>query len=384
MSFGHALRPRWLLEEGMDFLNHGSFGAAPREVLAAQAAWRERMEHQPVRFMTGELPGLLRAAADELGEFIGAEGADLVFQDNATTAVNAVLASLDWSAGGEILLCPHAYLAIRNAAHYTAQRRGLSVREFAIPLPHPTPEAILAAFATALTPATKLAIVDHVSSPLSLIYPVEEMVRLCRERSIPVLVDGAHAPGMLPLEVDNLGADWLTGNCHKWLFAPKGCAYLWTAPQRQNETHPLVTSLYSGQGYAGEFDWMGTRDPSAWLAVSAALRFARDLDVEAMRDYNNRLASEAADMLADLWNTTVYGTPESLAAMRTVAIPGHAAATLTNAKRLHDALWEQRIEVPLFPVGERLCLRISAQVYNQIDDYRRLAALMPTLVATLE
>ncbi len=383
--FGHPLRPRWLLEEGMDFLNHGSFGATPREVLAAQSAWRERLERQPVRFMIDELPGELRAVADELGEFIGAEGVDLVFQDNATTAVNAVLQSRDWQRGDEILLCPHAYLAVRNAAACAARRHDLILRDFDIPLPHPGNDAILEAFGAALTPRTRLAIVDHVSSPLSLVYPLEEMVALCRERDIPVLVDGAHAPGMLPLDLARLDADWVTGNCHKWLFAPKGCAFLWTAPRHQENTHPLVASLFSGKGYSAEFDWMGTRDPSAWLALHAALRFVRDLGPEALREYNNRLAAQAGELLAAAWGTPLYGTPETLAAMRTVAIPGRATATLDNAKRLHDALWQrERIEVPVFPVGERLCLRISAQAYNQIDDYRRLAAVIPALAAELE
>lgn len=384
-AFGHPLRPRWLLEEGMDFLNHGSFGATPREVLAAQSAWRERMERQPVRFMIDELPGELRAVAAELGEFLGAEGADLVFQDNATTAVNAVLQSRDWQRGDEILLCPHAYLAVRNAAACAARRHDLILRDFDIPLPHPGNDAILEAFGAALTPRTRLAIVDHVSSPLSLVYPLEEMVVLCRERGIPVLVDGAHAPGMLPLDLARLDADWVTGNCHKWLFAPKGCAFLWTAPRHQENTRPLVTSLFSGKGYSAEFDWMGTRDPSAWLALHAALRFVRDLGLEALREYNNRLAAQAGELLAAAWGTPLYGTPDTLAAMRTVAIPGAAPATLDSAKRLHDALWQrERIEVPVFPVGERLCLRISAQAYNQIDDYRRLAAVIPALAAELE
>lgn len=383
--FGHGLRGHWLLEEGMDFLNHGSFGAAPREVLAAQSAWRERLERQPVRFMIEELPGELRAVADELGEFLGAEGNDLVFQDNATSAVNAVLHSRDWRPGEEILLCPHAYLAIRNAAHYTAQRHGLTVRDFAVPLPHPSSEAILQAFAAALNERTRLAIVDHVSSPLSLIYPVAEMVALCRERGVAVLVDGAHAPGMLPLDLDQLDADWYTGNCHKWLFAPKGCAFLWSAPRVQDSTHPLAISLHWGKGYTAEFDWMGTRDPSAWLALHAALRFTRNLDVEALRDHNNRLAEQAGDMLGAAWDTPVYGTPESLAAMRTLAVPTRAAATLNNAKHLHDALWQrERIEVPVFPVAEKLCLRLSAQAYNQLDDYRRLADAIPALAAELE
>lgn len=384
-GFGHGLRGHWLLEEDMDFLNHGSFGAAPREVLAAQSAWRERLERQPVRFMIEELPGELRAVANELGEFLGAEGSDLVFQDNATSAVNAVLHSRDWQPGEEILLCPHAYLAIRNAAHYTAQRHGLTVRDFAVPLPHPGSEAILQAFAAALNERTRLAIIDHVSSPLSLIYPVGEMVALCRERGVAVLVDGAHAPGMLPLDLDQLDADWYTGNCHKWLFAPKGCAFLWSAPRVQETTHPLAISLHWGKGYTAEFDWMGTRDPSAWLALHAALRFTRDLDVEALRDHNNRLAEQAGDMLGAAWDTPVYGTPESLAAMRTLAVPTRAAATLDNAKRLHDALWQrERIEVPVFPVAEKLCLRLSAQAYNQLDDYRRLADAIPALAAELE
>lgn len=371
-SFGHAMRRHWQLEEGMHFLNHGSFGATPSAVLEDQANWRSRMEAQPVRFFTSELPEALRHAAHLLGGFIGTRGEQLVFVDNATTAVNTVLASFPWQSGEEVLMLAHAYPAVANAARSTAERHGLTLRSVPVALPV-DPDQLVEAFDAAINPRIRLAIIDHVSSPLAVVYPVERLVRLCRERGVAVLVDGAHAPGMLPLDVERINPDWYTGNCHKWLYAPKGSAFLWASSDAPMTVRPLAISLKSGEGFPMEFDWTGTRDPTAWLSVPAGIEFMEMLGPEVVRAYMHNLVVEGAEALADAWGTQLLASPESFAAMATISLPESCGSAQADAKRLHDWLWQaHRIEVPVLCLDERLHVRISAQVYNEIGDYLAL------------
>jgi isopenicillin-N epimerase len=225
---GHfpPLRPRseWLLDPDVTFLNHGSFGATPRAVLAEQARWRERMERHPTGFMSFVLPGALREAAARLATFVGAAAPDLVFVENATAGCNAVLTSIALSAGDEILLTDHGYPAVRKAALHVAARTGARVVEAAIQFPIEEPSDIIATVTARLGPRTRLVVLDHVTSPTAVILPVRELTALCRAAGARVLIDGAHGPGMLPLDIPAIGADWYVGNCHKWLMAPKGSA----------------------------------------------------------------------------------------------------------------------------------------------------------------
>ncbi len=373
-SFGHGLRPLWGLEEGMRFLNHGSYGATPKSVLMEQQAWRDRMEAQPVRFFSAEMPHALRSAARVLAEFLGTSGDKLAFVDNATTAVNTVLHSFAWQPGDELVLLRHAYPAVANAVCFMAERYGVTVRIIPVPLPLSDESPLIESLASALTPRTRLAVIDHVSSPLALVYPVEELVRLCRERGVRVLVDGAHAPGMLPLDVERIGADWYTGNCHKWLYSPKGSAFLWAATEAREMLHPLAISLHLGEGFTAEFDWTGTKDPTPWLAVPAAIEFLRGLGPTAARDYMHKLAVGAVEGLARAWGTALPAPKNMLAAMASIPLPDTQERTMADARRLHDRLWEHhRIEVPVQCIDNRLWVRISGQVYNQPEDYAPLA-----------
>ncbi len=374
LEYGRGLLPLWLLEPDAVFLNHGSFGATPRAVLDAQTHWRTRMENQPVRFMTRELPVALDASLEKLGALLGARAADLAFVDNATSGVNAVLRSIDWQAGDEIVLSRQAYEAVEQAARYIADRHGVRLRPAAIPFPIDTDTAIVSAYREALGPRTRLVIVDHVSSPTALIAPVQRIVTLCRETGCAVLVDGAHAPGMLPLAIESLGADWYTGNCHKWLFAAKGCGFLWTAPARQATTHPLCIARGYGAGYRNEFDWTGTRDPSAWLALDAALEFHRTLGGDTLCERNHAQVIAAAQLLCDAWNVALPAPTSLFGSMVTVPLPPRWPVHLDQAKLLHDRLWdEHRIELPVLAHNDRLWVRISCQAYNEFADYDRLA-----------
>ena len=271
------IRAAFALDPDFLTVNHGSFGATPRRVLAAQSAWRARLEAQPSRFMVEVLTPALRAAAARLAGFMGGDADGLGFVDNATAACNAVLRSLRFAPGDEILLLGHAYGAVRKTAAHVAAIAGARLVDAPLPFPRPTPEAVVAAVAAAITPRTRLAVLDHITSPSALVLPIEAMVAACRARGVPVLVDGAHGPGQVPLSLAALEADWYAGNCHKWLMAPKGCGFLWTAPARRAETHAPIISHGLGEGYLAEFDWTGTRDPGAFLAVTEAIEFLATL-----------------------------------------------------------------------------------------------------------
>src|SRR5882724_11507981 len=349
VPYGRTLRRLFRLDEAATFLNHGSFGLTPLTVLAAQEAFRTEMERQPVQFLSRvTLQPRLRAAAGQLAAFLGAAADDLVFVDNATTGVNAVLRSLVLRAGDEVLINDHTYPAVRNAVRFVCARAGASIVEAKLPFPAESPDAIAAAVA-----------------------------RVCRDAGVRVLIDAAHGPGMLDLDLPALQADWVSGNAHKWLFAPKGCALLWAAKEAQQELHPTVISHGFEQGFTNEFDWTGTRDPTAWLALPAALDFYRSMGNGALRARNHALAVAAGEMLAKRWGT-MTGAPAAMAgAMAVVRLPGRSPATLPAAQAVHDRLWQKyHIEVPVMSIGQALWVRVSAQIYNDLEDYEKLAAAL--------
>ncbi|MBV8752411.1 MAG: aminotransferase class V-fold PLP-dependent enzyme [Hyphomicrobiales bacterium] len=364
-----------MLDPGVAFLNHGSYGATPRAVLAEQERWRALMERHPTHFMSEELPSAVRSAAARIAAFVGARPNDLVFVENATGACNTVLRSLHLAPGDEILLTDHGYAAVRKAAEYVARRAGARVVEAAVPFPLQDAAQVVAAVSSRLSSRTRLVIFDHITSSTAVIFPVHELTALCRAAGVPVLIDGAHAPGMLSLDVPSIGADWYTGNCHKWLMAPKGSGFLWVAPQRQTDTHPLVISHGYGQGFTAEFDWIGTRDSSAWLSVPAAIDFHERLGGTKLRERNAALAREQSSLLARAWNTE-RGAPDALTgSMATIRLPLREAATAERALALRRKLFDDhRIEAPVNAFAGALWVRISAHAYNRPADYARLAA----------
>jgi isopenicillin-N epimerase len=368
-------RDEWLLDPDVAFLNHGSFGATPRVVLAEQERWRALMERHPTHFMSEELPPALRAARARLAAFVRAGADDLVFVENATAGCNAVLRALHLAPGDEILVTDHGYPAVRKAAEYVATRAGARVIEAAVLFPLEDAAQVVAAVSSRLSSRTRLAIFDHITSPTAVIFPVRELTNMCRAAGVPVLIDGAHAPGMLSLDAPSAGGDWYTGNCHKWLMAPKGSAFLWVAPERQADTHPLVISHGYGQGFTAEFDWVGTRDPSAWLCVPAAIDFHERLGGARLRERNAALAREQASFLAEIWRTE-RGAPDALTgSMAAVRLPLRETATTERALELRRKLFdEHRIEVPVTAFAGALWARISAHSYNRPADYARLAA----------
>jgi isopenicillin-N epimerase len=368
-------RDEWLLDPAVAFLNHGSYGAAPRAVLAEQERWRALMERRPTHFMSEELPPALRGAAARLADFVDARPDDLVFVENATAGCNTVLRSLHLAPNDEILLTDHGYAAVRKAAEYVAGRADARVVEAAVPFPLDDATQVVAAVSSRLSSRTRLAIFDHITSSTAVIFPVHELTALCRAAGVPVLIDGAHAPGMLALDVPSIGADWYTGNCHKWLMAPKGSGFLWVAPERQADTHPLVISHGYRQGFTAEFDWIGTRDPSAWLAVPAAIDFHARLGGAKLRERNAALAREQASLLARAWKTE-RGAPDALTgSMAAIRLPLREAATAERALELRRKLFDDHgVEAPVNAFAGALWIRISAHAYNRPEDYARLTA----------
>ncbi len=377
IRYGAGLRDLWQLEPGYLTVNHGSFGATPRSVLAAQDEWRRELEAQPSRFMRRVLPPALRQAAGKLATFVGASGDDLAFVDNATAGCNAVLRSLHLQPDDQILVFDHGYAAVRNAARHEATRAGASVVEAKLPFPRPDDDGVVAVLEAALTARTRLVIVDHITSPSALVLPVARIAAACRAKGVPVLVDGAHGPGQVSIDLPALGVDWYSGNCHKWLSAPKGCAFLWASKAGQADLHPVTISHGYGQGFLAEFDWTGTRDPSAYLAIDAALDFHAQLGGNALRQRNVALAREGAEIVARALGTEIGAAPAMSAAMGLVRLNISGPANLERAKALRARLMdEHNTDAPFHALSGSIWVRLSAAAYNETQDYERLAGIL--------
>ena len=389
MRFGHAALAHFPLEPGGVYLNHGTVGVTPTVVMQARAAILAEIERHPSRFMLRELAHLrfgaateperlprLRAAAQQVGAFLGCSGERLVFVDNATAGCNAVLRSIDWRAGDEILVSDHGYGGVTRAATFLARERGATVRTLAWPFPALDAQACVDAVAAAIGPRTRLAVLDHVSSETALVLPLAGMAAACRARGVAVLADGAHAPGALALDIGSLGVDWYAANLHKWAFAPRACALLWVAPAHRAALHPPVISWGLDMGLAQEFDWTGTRDPSAVLCAPAGIAFMRDvLGLDAMRNWNHDLVWRMAHALAARWGQP-FTTPEAMVGcMASVALPARIDALgEAAAPALKDWLLRvRRIEAQVLAIRGQVHVRLAAQVYNDESDYERLA-----------
>lgn len=383
---GEDLAGHWSLERGLVFLNHGSFGACPTEVLRHQAALRAEMEAEPVRFLSRELDDRLDVARAALAAFVGADPDELAFVTNATGGVNAVLRSRVFAAGDELLTTDHAYGACRNTLQFVAERTGARVVIVTVPFPVASPDEVVAAVLAKVTPRTRLALLDHVTSPTALILPIERLSAELGARGVEVLVDGAHAPGMVPLNLARLGATYYSGNCHKWLCAPKGSAFLWTRRDRQPEVRPLTISHGANAVRPGrsrfrlEFDWTGTSDPTAWLTVPRALEYLGGLlpgGWPTLMARNHALALEGRRLLCAAAGTEPPCPDDMVGSLAAVRLPdGTAEVGWRRPDPLQARLFDDwRIEVPVmsWPAAPRRLVRISAQLYNRREHYERLA-----------
>ena len=345
------------------------------------------MEAEPVRFLSRELDDRLDAARAALATFVGADAEDLAFVTNATSGVNAVLRSVALDAGDELLTTDHAYNACKNALEYVASRAGARVVIVTLPFPVSSPDAIVDAVMARVTPRTRLALLDHVTSPTALVLPIERLIAELSRRGVETLVDGAHAPGMLPLDLRTLGATYYTGNCHKWLCAPKGSAFLWVRGDLRTDVRPLTISHGATAWRPGrerfrlEFDWTGTSDPTAWLTVPTAIDYVGSLlpgGWPAIMARNHALALEARRLLCDVAGTAPPCPEAMVGSLASVILPNGATSDVfwRNPDPLQARLFDGwGIEVPVmsFPAAPRRLIRISAQLYNERAHYERLA-----------
>ena len=373
------LASHWALDPDVIFLNHGSFGATPRVVLEKQADFRARLERQPVRFMMRELEPLLDSARTELAAFVGADCHDVAFVQNATTGINAVLRSLDLRAGDELITTTHEYNACRNALDYVAERAGARVVAVDIPLPVRSEDDVISLIVGAITSRTRLILVDHVTSPTALVMPIARIVR--EAKSVPVLIDGAHGPGQVEVDLSALGASYYAANCHKWMCAPKGCAMLWVRRDLQASVRPAVISHGANSTrtdrsrFLLEFDWTGTHDPTAWLCVSDAIRTVGSLvpgGWPEVRERNHALALEARRVLLDALGGEPLCPESMLGSMAAVSISD-------GPMELGDELLDKHgIEVPIvpFPCTPKRLVRVSAYLYNSREEYAYLAGAL--------
>lgn len=379
----------WTLDPGVAYLNHGSFGACPRPVLDFQSVLRAELEREPVDFLLRQLAARMAEVRVALGRFIAGDPEGLAFVPNATTGVNAALRAWDLHADDELLITDHAYGACRKAAEFIARQRGARMVIARVPFPVSGPDEVVEAVLAAATPRTRLALLDHVTSPTALVFPIQRLVDGLRQRGIETIVDGAHALGMVPLDLDRLGAACYTANAHKWLCAPKGAAILHVRHDLRDRVRPLVVSHgYDSQGgrvrFRDEWDWMGTVDPTSWLAIPESLRLLGGLLPEGwpgVMARNHGLALRARAILLEALGVEPPCPEDMLGAMAAIPLP--AADPESPVARLdQDALsaWcrARGIESWFFPwavPGGKL-VRASAQLYNHEEQYRALAALL--------
>jgi isopenicillin-N epimerase len=377
-----ALAAHWTLDPRALYLNHGSFGACPRVVLERQSELRARLEAQPVQFFTRDLETLHDEALGALASFVGADPADMGFVPNATTGVNAVLRSLRFEPGDEIVTTDHTYGACRNALDWVAERAGARVVTARVPFPIAAAEEVMAAVLEAVTPRTRLALLDHVTSPTGLAFPVARLVAALAERGVDTLIDGAHAPGMLPIDLRAIGAAYYAGNCHKWLCAPKGAGFLCVRRDRQaglvptTISHGLTLPRTDRSRFQLLFGWTGTGDPSAALCVPEAIRVVGAMVPGGWSEVmarNHSLALAARDHLCGALEIPPPAPDRMLGSLVTLPLPDGPDLAL------QEALWTQEaIEVPTFawPAAPRRLLRISAQLYNTIAQFEVLATAL--------
>ncbi len=392
----------WTLDPAIAFLNHGSFGAAPRPVLAAQQVWRDRMEAEPVRFFSYELEPALDRARAALGAFVGADPNDLAFVPNATAGTNTILRSLRFDPGDELLTTDHAYNAVKNTMEYAAQRDGASVVIAPVAFPGTSPDGVVDAILGAVTTRTRLAVVDHITSATALVFPIQHLVAELTARGVETLVDGAHAPGQVDLDVPSLGATYYTANLHKWVCAPKGSGFIWVRPDRQALIRPLAISHGANSPrpdrsrYRVEFDWTGTADPSAYLSVPDAIGFGAQLlpgGWSALRARNHELAAAGREVLCSALGVDPPAADEMVGTMASVPLPlerrpGKVQGVELYDDPVHDYLAGLGMQVMITPWPQRpdggpwrRLVRISAAAYNDLEQFERLAGALPGALA---
>jgi isopenicillin-N epimerase len=378
------MKSLWSLNKTIDFLNHGSFGACPTAILAKQQEYRQMMEAEPVAFMIRELDAMLWNSKTALADFVHCQPVDLALVTNATHGANTVLKSIDFKLGDEILTTNHIYNACRITIDFVARQKHLLVKEIPVPFPIESAGEITEIILKQVTNKTKLVFIDHITSPTALIFPVKEIVTALNEKGVDCFVDGAHAPGGIPLNLTEIGAAYYTGNCHKWLCAPKSIAFLHVRKDKQADIHPLAHSHFSGPGrsFVDRFHWSGTLDPTAALCIPDVIRYFEDQLTggwKEMQQHNHSLILKARKYLCDCLNIPLPCPDDMISTFAAIPYGQSTGSDLSRYNaidELQDYLFtEHHIEIPVFiwPDNSRRIIRPSAQLYNDFSQYVRLA-----------
>lgn len=368
------LARQFLLREDVVFLNHGSFGACPRPVFEAYQRFQLELESEPVEFLGRRLTELMRTPREALAAELGAAPENIAAVTNATSGLNIVARSLQLRPGDQILTTDHEYSALEKTWAFVCRQTGAEVVVVKVPLPLVSEADFADAIFAGMTERTRVLFLSHITSPTALLFPITQVVAEARRRGIWSVIDGAHTPGHIPLELDSLGADFYSGNCHKWMMTPKGSAFLYARPEVQGLLDPLVIShgwtaqskepgakgAFGNSPFIDEIEVQGTRDPSAWLAMPEAIRFRRDNDWTGVAAHCTALAQDTARRLQELTGLAPLSTPE-FSAPQMVAMPIPQCDTAEVHKTLFD---RYKIEMPVFRWQDTYIARISVQGYN--------------------
>jgi isopenicillin-N epimerase len=376
------LAEQFLLDRAITYLNHGSFGACPRPVFEAYQQWQREIESNPVTFIGRRLPDLLAQARARLGHFVGAAGDDLVFTPNATHGINIVARSLKLQPGDEILGTNHEYGAVNNTWRFNCEKTGAHYINQPIKTPLTTPEAMVDQLWEGVTERTRVISISHITSPTAVRFPVELICQRARAAGILTVIDGAHAPGQVKLDLTAMGADFYTGNAHKWLSSARGAAFLYARPECQSLIEPLVVSHGWSHGHPDRsqflsyLSWTGTDDPSAYLSVPTAIDFQEQNNWPAVQAACHALALEAQLRILELADDAPL-SPESMwVQMCAIPLPGQGED--------YAELWDKyQIVVPVYEWNGKTLIRISIQAYNRPEDVDRLVAALTAIVGSL-
>ncbi len=380
-----SLRPLYLLDPNVTFLNHGSFGATPRPVFDAYQEWQRRLEWQPVRFLAVELAGHLAEARRALGDYLHAAAADLVYIPNATFGVNVVARSLRLGAGDEVLASDHEYGACDRVWRYLSRERGFAYRQQAVPLPLAADEELIEQFWRGVTPRTRVIFLSHITSPTAVRLPIAVICARARAAGILTIIDGAHAPGQIDLDLPAIGADFYTGNCHKWLSSPKGAAFLYARPEAQALIEPLVVGwgwepepeASYGSRFLDLMQWLGTIDYAAYLSVPAAIRFQAEHDWPAVRAASHELVGATLRGIGALTGRpSLYPDDSYYHQMAAAALPSFTDIVALKRRLIDDF----RVEIPCTRWNERPFIRVSIQAYNTTEDVAALVEALRVLL----
>jgi isopenicillin-N epimerase len=371
----------WQLDPEITYLNHGGFGVLPVPVAEAAAQIRLEVERNPADLLVRRLQGRIDEIRERVAELLGGRASDLVFIDNATAGTASVLAALapTWSAGDEVLTTDHCYHAVGEQLAVLVQRYGIRVVTAHVPMGVASAADVVAAIAERITDRTTLIAIDGIASASALHFPVAEIVAAAHERDIPVLVDAAHMPGQVAIDLAATDADFWVGNLHKWVCCQRALAVVSVKPRWQGLIRPLVVSHSYADGFQPAFDWTGTRDPVPLLSVPAAIDFWEQIGWEAARAQQRELVDAGATILADALGTASPKPAGMTAAMRIIGLP--VAITKAEGERLSEQLLaEHRIEVGFTSLYDTRWLRVCGQLYNTAEDYKRLAVVLPDLL----